>query len=179
MYQEAVTGAMEKFFPLLTVRRKSTDCPWINNRVRKLIRRRRGVYRRESRSSKWRRLKKITDELIKNRRETYLQSQRDCLLVEDARRNFFRNVKAFQAKESPRQFDVRSLFPGKTDAQVADALAAFFNRISQEFQPLELKDIPRTHDNEIPLLHPFQVEERIKAFKKPKSMVKGDTSSLR
>ena len=112
--------------------------------------------------------------VIKNRRETYLQSQRDCLLVEDARRNFFRNVKAFQAKERPRQFDVRSLFPGKSDAQVADSLAAFFNRISQEFQPLEPKDIPRTHDRDIPMLHPFQVEGRIRAFKKPKSMVKGD-----
>ena len=63
MYQDAVTGAMEDFFPLITVRRKSSDCPWINNRVRKLIRRRRGIYRREGRSEKWRRLKKVTDEL--------------------------------------------------------------------------------------------------------------------
>ena len=30
IYQEAVTGAMESFFPLITVRKKSTDCPWIN-----------------------------------------------------------------------------------------------------------------------------------------------------
>ena len=65
LYQEQVTGAMEWLFPLITVRRKSSDCPWVNNRIRKLIRRRKGVYRREGRSGKWRRLKRITDELIK------------------------------------------------------------------------------------------------------------------
>ena len=174
MYQDAVTGAMEQYFPLITVRRKSTDCPWINNRVRKLISRRRGVYRREGRSAKWRRLKRLSDDLIRKRRETYLQSQRQCLLVEDARRNFFRNVKAFKAKERPKPFDVRTLFPGKTDAEVAGSLASYFNRISQEFQPLEPSDIPRTHDRELPVLHPYQVEGRIRSFKKPKSMVKGD-----
>ena len=61
LYQEAVTGALEQFFPLITVRKKSTDCPWISNRIRKLIRRRKGIYRREGRSSKWRRIKKLTD----------------------------------------------------------------------------------------------------------------------
>ena len=37
LYQEAVTGALEACFPLITVRKKSTDCPWINKRIRKLI----------------------------------------------------------------------------------------------------------------------------------------------
>ena len=174
MYQEAVNQAMERFFPLITVRRKSTDCPWINNRIRKLVRRRKGIYKREGRSEKWRRLKKITDELIGKRKENYLQSQRSVLLVEDARRNFFRNVKAFQSRERPKPFDVRSLFPGKSDTEVADSLASFFNRISREFDPLEPSDIPRTHDRRLPVLEPYQVEGRIRAFRKPKSMVKVD-----
>ena len=84
IYQGAVTEAMEAFFPLITVRKKTSDCPWINNRIRKLIRRRKGIYRREGRSATWRRLKKITDELIKERRAIYLNSQKECLLVDDA-----------------------------------------------------------------------------------------------
>ena len=43
LYQEAVTGAMERVFPLITVRKKSTDCPWINRRIRRLIARRKGI----------------------------------------------------------------------------------------------------------------------------------------
>ena len=101
---------MESFFPLITVRKKSTDCPWINHRIRKLIRRRKGVYRREGRSAKWRRLKKLTERLIHDRRLVYLDSQKECLLVEDATRNFFRNVKAFKTKDRPKAFDPMSLF---------------------------------------------------------------------
>ena len=84
----------------------------------------------------------------------YLQSQKDCLRVEDVSRNFFRNVKAFQAKEKPKAFNPMSLFPGKTEREVAYELAAFFNRISSEFQPLKPADIPRTHDRQLPVLAP-------------------------
>ena len=174
LYQDAVTNAMEAIFPLITVRKKSTDCPWINNRIRRLIASRKGIYRREGRSKKWRRLKKVIDDLIKKRRDKYLDSQRNCLLVEDARRNFFRNVKSFQAKERPKDFDPLELFPGKSPKEAAEALAAYFNRISAEFQPLEPADIPRTHHRTLPVLEPYQVEGRIHAFKKPKSMVRGD-----
>ena len=97
---------------------------------------------------------------MSKRRKTYLESQKSGLLAADAQRNFFRNVKA--------------LFPGKSEAQAAAELAEFFNRISSEFQPLEPCDIPRMHSRELPVLLPYQVEGRIKAFKKPKSMVRGD-----
>lgn len=156
-YRAAGTGAMEEFFPLITVRRKSTDFPWINRRIRKLICRRKGVYVREGCSSKWKRLKKVTEELIKKRREKYLDSQRECLLVEDASRNFFRNVKAFQAKERPKAFNSMDLFPGKEEAEVAAELAAYFNWISAEFSPLEPSDIPRTRSRKLPVLRPYQV----------------------
>ena len=139
---------------LITVRKKSTDCPWINNRIRKLVRRRKGIYRREGRSPKWRRMKALTDELIKKRRMVYLGSQKECLLAEDATRNFFRNVKAFKTKDRPKPFDPLDLFPGKSERQAADELAGFFNRISSEFQPLEPGDIPRTHHRDLPVLLP-------------------------
>ena len=45
IYQDAVTGAMEKIFPLITVRKKSLDCPWINARIRRLIAQGRGCTR--------------------------------------------------------------------------------------------------------------------------------------
>ena len=169
-----MTEALERYFPLVTVKKKSTDCPWINARIRKMVRDRKGIYRREGRSSKWRRLKKVTTDLINRRRAVYLESQKDCLLVEDAMRNFFRNVKAFKSKERPKAFDPLELFPGSSEEEVAEELAGYFNRISSEFQPLEPTDIPRTHSRKLPVLMPYQVEGRIRSFKKPKSMVKGD-----
>ena len=100
-YQATVTGALDAFFLLIKVRRKSSDCPWINNKIRSLIIKRKRVCTKEGRSEKWRRLRRITDNLILKRKESYLQSQRQVLLVDDARRNFFRNIKAFKSQAGP------------------------------------------------------------------------------
>ena len=72
LYQQVVTGALEACFPVITTRRKSTELPWINKRIRRLIRRRRAVFKLEGRKSKWKRLKKFTEELIKERRDLSL-----------------------------------------------------------------------------------------------------------
>ena len=53
-------------------------------------------------------------------------------------------------------------------------MAEYFNRISHEFQPLEPSDIPSTYARRLPLLQPWEVAERIRRFRKPKSMVAGD-----
>ena len=81
VYQSKVTAALEKCFPLVTVQRKSTDPPWFNRRIRKHLKQQRSVYRREGRSSKWKRLKKITADLIAHRRSLYVLSQKDALLA--------------------------------------------------------------------------------------------------
>ena len=80
----------------------------------------------------------------------------------------------YRSKERPVPFDVTTLFPGDSDGEVAEKLAAYFNRISSEFTPLEPGEIPVTKNRTLPVLAPYQVAGRIKAFRKPKSMVEGD-----
>ena len=111
IYQKTITDAIERIFPLKTTRRKSTDLPWINNTIRKRIRRRMKIYRREGRSELWKWMKKCTDEMIRERRDKYMNNQREHLLAHDAQRSFFRNVKAFAAADKPQKFDVRQLRP--------------------------------------------------------------------
>ena len=55
LYNAAVMGAVEHFF---TTRRKSTDPPWVNAAIRRLVRRRKRVYVEEGRSPAWKRMKK-------------------------------------------------------------------------------------------------------------------------
>ena len=75
--------------------------------------------------------------------------------------------------EKPKEFDVRTLMPGEDDRAVAEALASHFNAISSEFCPLEPADIPASYAKRLPFLQPYEVAGRIRAFKKPKSMVQG------
>ena len=100
-YQSAIDQAIAASFKLITTTRKSTDPPWINSAIRKKLQQRRGVYWREGRSAKWKRLKKITEEMISKRQSKYIISQKDALLAKDGERNFFKNVRNYQSKERP------------------------------------------------------------------------------
>ena len=111
-YQRLVDAAIAECFPLVTVRRKTTDLPWVNSRARRLIRRRKAIYRKEGRSNAWKRLQKILVKLLNHRKKVYQDSQKLCLLAEDAVRHFWKNCKTYQSKDRPEQFNPRSLFPG-------------------------------------------------------------------
>ena len=136
-YERAIMGGVAMHFPLKTTRRKDTDPPWLNDTVRRKIRRRKAIYRREGRSVAWKCLKKATLQLLQRRMRVYQDSQRLVLLADDGDRSFFKNVKAYMTKEKPRPFSVSTLFPGKQDSEVAEVLADHFNAISREFLPLE------------------------------------------
>ena len=75
-YQEVVNAAMKECFPLVTVKRKSTDDPWITDKIRKKIKQRKKVFKKQGRSKAWKKLKKLTTKMIKFRRDQYM----DCLL---------------------------------------------------------------------------------------------------
>ena len=120
-------GAQERIFPQVTVMRRSTDPPWYNHRIRKKIRQKKGIYKREGRSEKWRKIRKAVEDLVEKRRKKYIGSQKDALLASDGDRNFFKNVKSYRLGERQKPFEVASLFPGKSDGEVATLLVSHFN----------------------------------------------------
>ena len=89
--------------------------------------------------------------MIEKRRSRYIVSQKDALLAKDGDRNFFKNVLNYRSKERPVPFDVTTLFPGKSEAEMAEELAEHFNSISSEFSPLEAADIPVTRGRRFPM----------------------------
>ena len=93
LYQAQVNEAVDRFFPLITTRRKSSDPPWINWKIRRKIAKRRRLYKLEGRSDRWKALKKETDDLIKKRRAVYRSVQLANLTDKDAQRSFFKNIR--------------------------------------------------------------------------------------
>ena len=173
-YQRAINMAVETCFPLITMRRKSTDPPWINNKARRLMRRKKAEYRNHGRSKHWRRMRHQLEKLLKERKKKYESSQKIRLLASDGERHFFKNVKNYQNKSRPEPFDVRTIFPGKSDQEVVTLLARHFNKISHEFSPLQPSEVPRTYRRPLLCLLVHQVAGRLRKFRKPKSMVPGD-----
>ena len=175
---EAFSAIMEEgmnsFFPYKTTVRREKDPPWINPHVLALIRKSRRVYHREGRSAKWKELLRKVRKLVRKRAANYWAHQKSNLLSSDAGRTFFKNVKSYNSKERPPQFDVRSLFPGKDDITVAEKLADHFNGISREFDGLDPDAVPSTHSSPVQILTPSVIAKRLRSFRKPKSMVKHD-----
>ena len=174
-YQADMNWAIENFFPLRTIKRRNIDPPWINGHVKKMIKTPKKIWRdNEGRTEEWKKMKDRTDELIDKRIKVYQASQKLALLADDADRNFYKNTKNYISHQRPKPFDVMDLFPGREEDFVCEHLADHFNKISNEFLPLAEDEIPRTFSAPLPLLEPYQVAGRLRAFKKTKSMVRGD-----
>ena len=114
-------------------------------------------------------------QLVRKRAKNYWKHQKRSLLQKDAMRSFFKNAKAYSSREKPASFDVRSLFPGGlSDREVSERLADHFNGISSEFDGLDPTAIPTTYSCPIPPITIPQLVTRLRAFKKPKSIVRHD-----
>ena len=101
-------AAMTDCYPLVTVRRKSSEDPWINDKIRKKIRKRKAIFKSEGRSRRWKRIKKITAKMIKFRREKYMERHKLIITSSDSSAHFFRNVRAYNSPEKPEIWSVNS-----------------------------------------------------------------------
>ena len=108
-YQDTLTAAMGKFFPWKMTRRRSNDLPWLNKGTLKKIEARKRLYWSEGRkwTPAWREEKRKTDNLTKEHKQGYIDTQKSYILSKDGNRNFFRHVKSFSRLEKTHQFDVR------------------------------------------------------------------------
>ena len=175
-YQATIEAALDRYFPLKTTKRKSTDCPWLNGKTRRAIKDRKALFIEEGgvRTDKWKEDKKKTTAMVCERKRAYMDNQRGHILAKDSNRNFYKHVKNFNKLEKPPIFEVRSLLPDKSDNDVAEELAEFFIRVSREFDPLTQDQIPTTYLVGLPILRKYEVASRIRRFRKPESRVPGD-----
>ena len=64
------------------------------------------------------------------------------------------------------------MFPGEPDDQIAEKAAEYFNRISQEYTPL---NEPLSCDySHIGPIYMYQIAAKLSHMRKPKSQVEGD-----
>ena len=174
VFQDIMEKLLSTHFETKTTVKRATDPPWVNDRIRKLWAKRRKIYDRNGRSAAWKKLKKKSDKLVKKRAEKYFERQKSVLISSDAAKSFHKHVKAYKSREKPADFDIRDLYEGKNDAQIAEELADHFNSISCEFDGLSADDVPISHSFSLPVLSREDVRKRLVSIRKPKSTVKGD-----
>ena len=138
---------------------KSTDKPWVTRRIRRLLRRKKRSFKRNGKSNDWRNRRDYADdEILLNKKRFFEKVKGNA-------------VKLLQTEEAPNPWSISSLFPGDSDDVIADKAAAFFNKISNEFQPVEPPD-KFDYSDAAPSRE--AIVKKIKDMKKPSSKVKGD-----
>ena len=170
-YQELINEAMAECYPIITVKKKSTDDPWITEKIRKRIKQRKFFFKKQGRSKAWKKLKKITRKMIKLKREQYIEKHKIVITSPGAAATFFKNVRSYNTAEKPSIWDIKSIRPALSDADLALELSLYFNRISSEFSPLTPEEVPSTFHRDLPVLRPYQVAERVRRIKKPRSKI--------
>ena len=165
---------MNASYPVVTIKRKSSEDSWITDKIRKKIRKRKAIFRRQGRSPAWKKVNKLTDRMIKFKRKQYMENHKILITLPDSSQHFFRNVRTYNSAEKPKIWNIKSMAPEKSDLQLTIELAGYFNRISNEFDPLMDSEIPKTFDRELPNLKRYQVAMRLKKIKKPRSKIRGD-----
>ena len=129
-YQAEMNEAMDKHFPIRTVRRRLNDEPWINDSIRRKEKAKKNLFKRVGRTDEWKKLNREVEELKRERKEKYLEEQKERLTGSDALKQFHKTVRNYKAAEKPTRFNVKELYPGLSEGEAAEELSLFFNRIS-------------------------------------------------
>ena len=87
---------------------------------------------------------------------------------------YYKVVSALKTREAPQKWDIRFLFPGKSDEEIGLLVRDYFNTISSEFAPVSEDDIPRGVEENFQPLERHQVAAILRSCKKPRSCVRGD-----
>ena len=153
---------------------KSTDAPWMSKRIQDMIEKRKRIYSGHKKNDAWRKQKNATAAAVKKAKKDYLDRTVEMLTSKGGNRTPYTAIKNLRSHDKPKLWDVRSLQPEMSDKELAEDMAEFFNKISDEFRPLHTSDIPESYASTMPRIEEYEVSARLKNTRKPKTITKGD-----
>ena len=174
-FERILSNMHEECFPVKSCTIRSCDPPWFTKKLRRMIRNRKRIFKRQGRSALWRRKKKETEEEEMRLKAEFFENVKKKILETGNSKAYFASANMLQAGGREKRWKIRSMFPKATDSEIAEKAAVFFNRISQLFEPLknptqeEIAILPK----KIPPM-PHEISAALKSCKKPKSRIKGD-----
>ena len=172
LFDEGMNVAYEK----KTRKKKTSEPAWMQDWIRDLITKRRELFRKEKRSPRWHSFKEKITSIIKTNRDKFNAELKEKFLNFKDPRHFYAHVQSILSENEPARWNVRSLDTSKSDNELAESLATFFNNISSEYNPLDQASIPKTFSYPLPILSVADVAMALKKAKKKTSGVPGDIS---
>ena len=156
---------------------RSTDKPWITDNIKRKIRRRKRIYKKNDKTEKWHEVRRDIQAEIKEKRLAYYRNESEKIKSMKGSYIPFKVLHHITDPEKPKNWSIKSLNPNMSDKELAEDVASYFIKITDEFEPLDLtmipeKVIPVTFSSPFEMAEPHIVADRIRAGKKPYLMSK-------
>ena len=165
-FQDYVGTIVDDLFPLVTVRCRSNEDPWVTHGIRRLAKKKKRVFKREGKSTLWVTLRDKMDDLLEKSKAEYVAK-----VEKQGPRAYFSAVKRLSSRIKPDDWSIMSLFPGETPDQVGEKTAEYFTKITDQFDPLTPSQMTGPTRRDLSL---EEVETWLRKAKKPNSSVPGD-----
>ena len=159
-------------FPLKTRIVRNTDKPWITTEIRQLARRKKREYKNNRRSLRWKVLEEKLERKLKTSRKEFFDRIKKKVAESSNTREYFRAVKMLEEGDGKKDgWTIERMFPSKSNAEIAEHVADYFNSISRDFIPLP-QVAPFDASSLCPEVH--QIAAKLRSIKKTNSQVPGD-----
>ena len=146
-FHSTIEEMTDRHSPVTRHRVRSTDDPWIDAPTREMIRKRQRLFARtQKRCKRWKSLKVITKNMIRNRKKKFYDKEVAKLKSKGSHAIPYQALKNIADTERPPTWNICHLAAGHSDEALADEAADFFTSISQEFAPLDKRRIKRSYD---------------------------------
>ena len=124
-------------FPLVRVRKRSNESPWITRHIRRLWKRKIREYKKGGKSDRWWQIDKELQEHITTAREAFVERM---LEEGNSGRSFYAATRKLSAARTSQPWSVGDIFPGVPPAQVGKKVLDYFGEIaSSSGHPIPLR----------------------------------------
>ena len=163
--------------PEKTLKVNENDVPWVNHKVKKIDRKCKREYSKNKKSKKWKFLKEMYDNTIKEAKEKYYCDIVDDLKTSDVGK-WYSKLKRMSSDDKSRsdKINVESLNNFSVDIQ-AEKIADSFAKVSNEYEPLKSEDVDisqASNSKPFPWITREKIQKKIQKMKSKTSTVIGD-----
>ena len=168
-FNAEIARLTDKHFPLVTIRKRSNEKPWITNGIRRRAKKKKMIYREQGRSQAWRRADARLQAEINLKKQEFVEE-----VLEAPPRNYYEAVKQLSGHDPKKTWDVLQLFPENSPAEAGEKILDFFSSVGGDKQASCPPRIPGHDDAGLGFFDRARVELLLSRHKKTKSMVDGD-----
>ena len=166
--ERVIADLTNKHFPLVRVRKRSNESPWITRSIRRLWKKKILIYKKEGRSQAWWDTDAVLQARIESSRNEFVEKMEEG----NYGRSFYAATKRLAKAAIVPQWSVKDLFIGKKSEDIYREVLDYFGNIASDPSP-PMGDVRRCSGG-LPEFTIRRTEALLRASKKTDSRVEGD-----